>query len=59
MSDKCNVTAASGHYIIGIFKIEKENYEQINDCLKEIFIQIENLNHIECNDEVFETDCQI
>ena len=56
ISEKSNFNAASGHYIIGIFQIEKENYEILDECLKEIFIQIEQLNHIECDNEVYETD---
>ena len=37
--------------MIGLFKIEKENYETVNKCLKEIFYQIENLDSILIEDK--------
>ena len=56
MSKNSKCTSSAGHFIVGMFKIDKENYEQLKDCLNEIFIQIEQLNEIEIDNDIFETE---
>jgi hypothetical protein len=45
--NKCKT--AFGHYVIGIFSIDKEDYETMSDCLALIFDQIEEVTNFTIN----------
>ena len=49
--DRCNT--ASGTYLIGVFMINDENYENVNICLKEIKQDFSLLNTIKIRNEVY------
>ena len=44
---------AKGHSMLGIFEIEKENNVCLSLCLKELFVEIEQLERIDLNDSTY------
>ena len=40
---------SKGHYTLGMFMIDQENYETYHNCLKNSFEQLENLNEVIIN----------
>lgn len=43
-TDRCKT--ASGHYVIGMFQIEKESHEELKNCLSTFFEKLDNLNNV-------------
>ena len=50
-SNRCE--SASGHYTLGIFEINKENYEELRECLTELAEQIKNLDHVQIENKKY------
>jgi hypothetical protein len=46
INDKRNCNGSNGSYIIGLFKIDTENYELVNECLMEPFREIVELDNV-------------
>jgi hypothetical protein len=46
INDHSNCNGSNGSYIIGLFKIDTENYEHVNECLMKPFEEICNLENI-------------
>jgi hypothetical protein len=46
---KCKT--ASGHYILGIFSIDKEDYKTMNECLSIIFDELNTINDIQIENQ--------
>jgi hypothetical protein len=47
INDKKYCKASKGHYILGVFEITNENYEELKACLVELFDELRNIHHIE------------
>jgi len=55
LNDK-NCNSSSGNYCLGMFRITKESYEECFESLKEVFIEINELNQIKIKDRVYKID---
>jgi len=45
-----------GHYILGVFEITNENYEELQVCLKEIFEELKDIEYIEFKQEKYKIE---
>jgi hypothetical protein len=56
LNEKSKCKTAFGHYILGIFSIDKEDYETLNECLSLIFDEIEEMKEIEIEDKTIKIE---
>jgi hypothetical protein len=52
INDKFNATAAKGHFILGMYKIEKEDYPSLKYCLSNIFEKLEKIKTISIKNKI-------
>ena len=46
INDKFNATSVKGHFILGMFRIEKEDYPSLKSCLTNVFEKLEKIRTI-------------
>ena len=56
VNDKINAMSVKGNFILGMFKIEKEDYETLKLCLKNIFEKLKHIKSIKINNQMYEIE---
>jgi hypothetical protein len=56
INDKAYCKTSKGHYILGVFEIMNENYDELQVCLSELFEELENIEYIEIKQQKYKID---
>jgi hypothetical protein len=56
INDEANAMSVNGTYLLGCFEIQKEEYDQVKQALKEILKELENIKFIEIADNHYGID---
>jgi hypothetical protein len=56
IDDEDNAMSVNGTYLLGCFEIQKEEYDQVKQALKEVLKELENIKFIEIADNQYGID---